>query len=119
MPNQITIEGHTDAVRYNPTASYTNWELSADRANAARRLMQTRGVGLKQIAEVRGFADQHLRLPDRPQDPANRRITLIVHAETTTSSPGGSETERHAETPRAGAAGRETAHAEMPVVGSE
>ncbi len=80
-PNQVSVEGHTDAVPYSSTTEYTNWELSADRANAARRIMQANGLGLMQVAEVRGFADQQLRLPDRPQDPSNRRITLIVHAE--------------------------------------
>ncbi len=88
VPNQISIAGHTDAVPYSADASYTNWELSADRANAARRLMQAHGIGPDQVAEVRGFADQQLRLPDRPQDPSNRRITLVVHAEAAHAIPG-------------------------------
>lgn len=81
VPNRISVEGHTDSVPYVQGAAYTNWELSADRANAARRLMQSNGIGADQIAEVRGLADQQLRLPDRPHDPSNRRITLIVHAD--------------------------------------
>jgi chemotaxis protein MotB len=78
LPNHIAIEGHTDSKPYRPTALYTNWELSADRANAARRLMQANGIGEKQITQVRGFADQRLRKPDDPQDPSNRRISFIV-----------------------------------------
>lgn len=80
MPNRISIEGHTDSIPYVSTAGYTNWELSADRANAARRLMQSSGVGSDQIAQVRGFADQLPRKPEHPEDPSNRRITVIVDA---------------------------------------
>jgi chemotaxis protein MotB len=57
---------------------YGNWELSADRANAARRLMQRDGLGPNQVLQVRGFADQELRKKEEPLDPSNRRITLIV-----------------------------------------
>jgi chemotaxis protein MotB len=77
LKNPILIEGHTDATPYqNP--EYSNWELSADRANAARRLMQTTGLRMDQVKQVRGFADQQLRLPDRPEDPSNRRVSIIV-----------------------------------------
>ena len=78
MPNQISIEGHTDSVPYSENSLYSNWELSTDRANAARRLMQSNGIAPGQVAEVRGFADQLPRRPDHPEDPSNRRITLIV-----------------------------------------
>jgi chemotaxis protein MotB len=78
LPNKLSIEGHTDSTAYAPTASYGNWELSADRANAARRVMQANGIGAAQITQVRGFADQRLRKPDAPLDPSNRRISLIV-----------------------------------------
>ena len=78
LPNKLSIEGHTDSTPYAPSASYGNWELSADRANAARRVMQTNGIRPDQITQVRGFADQRLRKPDAPLDPANRRISLIV-----------------------------------------
>ncbi len=77
MPNTLLIEGHTDSKPFTGPI-YTNWELSADRANAARRLMQSAGVRADQIAEVRGFADQHLFKHDAPLHPSNRRITLIV-----------------------------------------
>jgi chemotaxis protein MotB len=78
LPNKIVIEGHTDAKPYGHGASYGNWELSADRANSARRLMQEHGIREDQVTQVRGFADQHLRKPDDPLDPSNRRISLIV-----------------------------------------
>lgn len=80
VPNRISIEGHTDSRPYSSNSTYTNWELSADRANAARRLMQSDGIGANQIEQVRGFADQMPRRPDHPEDPSNRRITVIVDA---------------------------------------
>ena len=58
--------------------SYDNWDLSTDRANAARRMMQDNGIIPGQLSQVRGFADQQLRLPKSPEDPSNRRITVIV-----------------------------------------
>jgi len=79
LPNKISIEGHTDSKPYQGSENYTNWELSADRANAARRLMQENGVRTDQIAEIRGYADQRLRSPSNPEDPSNRRVSLIVH----------------------------------------
>jgi len=78
LPNKVSIEGHTDSKPYGPSANYGNWELSTDRANAARRLMQGEGIGASQISQVRGFADQRLRKLDDPFDPSNRRISLIV-----------------------------------------
>jgi len=78
LPNKISIEGHTDSTPFHRKGIYSNWELSTDRANAARRLMQESGLGEKQVAQVRGFADQLLRTPDKPYDPSNRRISLIV-----------------------------------------
>lgn len=78
LPNTVLIEGHTDAKPYPGEASYTNWELSADRANSARRLMQESGMRPNQVTQVRGFADQRLRMPNDPTNPANRRVSLIV-----------------------------------------
>ncbi|MFZ0522553.1 MAG: flagellar motor protein MotB [Candidatus Acidiferrales bacterium] len=78
LPNKIAVEGHTDAQAYAPSSNYSNWELSADRANAARRMMQESGLGESQVSQVRGFADQQLRKPTAPLDPANRRVSLIV-----------------------------------------
>jgi chemotaxis protein MotB len=79
IPNKITIEGHTDAKPFALSGTYSNWELSTDRANAARRIMQQNGLGADQVSQVRGYADQQLRDPKNPFDPSNRRITVIVH----------------------------------------
>jgi chemotaxis protein MotB len=78
IPNKISIEGHTDSEPFSGRANYTNWELSTDRANASRRLMQQHGLRSDQVAQVRGFADQEPRDKLLPSDPSNRRITLIV-----------------------------------------
>jgi len=79
VPNKISIEGHTDAQPFAGKGEYSNWELSADRANAARRIMQKNGIRPDQVSQVRGFADQKLRSPQEPFDPSNRRISVIVH----------------------------------------
>jgi chemotaxis protein MotB len=78
LPNKLSIEGHTDSKPYAGARSYGNWELSSDRANAARRLMQSSGVRSDQVTQVRGFADQRLRKSQDPFDPSNRRISVIV-----------------------------------------
>ena len=78
LPNKLLIEGHTDAAPYSKDANYSNWELSADRANAARRLMQQDGVRGDQVTQVRGYADQMLRVKNNPYDPSNRRVTILV-----------------------------------------
>jgi chemotaxis protein MotB len=78
LPNTILIEGHTDAKPFANDALYTNWELSADRANAARRLMQAHGLRTEQIGQVRGFTDRQLRHPDEPTHASNRRVSVIV-----------------------------------------
>jgi chemotaxis protein MotB len=78
LPNQLSIEGHTDSKPYSGKKEYSNWELSTDRANAARRLMQADGLRDNQVSQVRGYADQMLRKPDDPLNPSNRRISVIV-----------------------------------------
>jgi chemotaxis protein MotB len=77
IPNHITIEGHTDSRPYGGK-DYTNWELSADRANAARRIMEEAGVQKGQITSVRGCADRQLRNQEDPMDVQNRRVSIIV-----------------------------------------
>ena len=81
LPNTVSIEGHTDSRPYALEGAYDNWDLSSDRANEARRLMQTEGLRPNQISQVRGFADQQLRFPHNPEDPSNRRISVIVQYE--------------------------------------
>jgi chemotaxis protein MotB len=79
LPNKVAVEGHTDSRPYSAqSGAYTNWELSADRANAARRILESSGLYLRQIEAVRGFADTRLRKPDDPLDAGNRRISIIV-----------------------------------------
>jgi chemotaxis protein MotB len=77
LPNKIVIEGHTDSTPYG-RADYSNWELSADRANAARRILAESGLDPTRISQVRGFADQRLLIKDDPTNPSNRRISIIV-----------------------------------------
>jgi chemotaxis protein MotB len=84
LPNQLIIEGHTDAKPFGGKDSYTNWELSTDRANSARRLIETHGAKPGQIVQVRGFADQNLRDPANPEDAANRRVSVIVRYQNVT-----------------------------------
>ncbi len=78
LPNRVLIEGHTDATPYTGSGAYSNWELSSDRANQARQLMQATGLRTGQVFQVRGFADQELRNVKDPSDPANRRVSVIV-----------------------------------------
>ncbi len=87
VPNRIAIEGHTDAQPYMRPDGYGNWDLSSDRANAARRLMQASGLHRDQVSQVRGYADQKLRVPSNPMDPSNRRISLIVQYLTADAPP--------------------------------
>lgn len=77
LKNPIVIEGHTDSKPFD-SEIYSNWELSADRANSARRIMQADGLHQGQVTEVRGFADERLRIVDRPSDASNRRISIVV-----------------------------------------
>jgi chemotaxis protein MotB len=77
LHNKVTVEGHTDSRPYG-TQAYTNWELSADRANAARCLMEATGLKPDQVFAVRGFADRQLRNTQEPLDFQNRRVGIIV-----------------------------------------
>jgi chemotaxis protein MotB len=78
LPNAVRIEGHTDARPYRGDGRYTNWELSADRANAARRIMTAHGLDPARINQIRGFADRRLRDPGRPEAAGNRRIAITL-----------------------------------------
>jgi chemotaxis protein MotB len=77
LGNPLVIEGHTDSAQFG-SSGYTNWELSADRANAARRVMERAGIVATRVAEVRGHADRHPRVTDDPLHPANRRISILL-----------------------------------------
>jgi chemotaxis protein MotB len=78
LPNPITIEGHTDSRRYADGRGYSNWELSADRANTARRVMEASGLDQARVERVVGHADRVPMVPTDPLDAANRRITILV-----------------------------------------
>jgi chemotaxis protein MotB len=80
LSNPLLVEGHTDSrpYRYSGLNGYTNWELSVDRANAARRFMQDHGVDPSRVAQVRGFADKRLLDPEHPADSRNRRVSVVV-----------------------------------------
>jgi chemotaxis protein MotB len=85
--NHLLIEGHTDARAYSGGSQYSNWELSTDRANAARRLMQQKGVRSGQVIEVRGCADQRPRRPKEPEHVSNRRVSIVVQYAPATGRP--------------------------------
>jgi chemotaxis protein MotB len=78
LPNKITISGHTDAEPFNGTDSRTNWELSLDRANSARRAIVEQRIPEARISNVIGRADRDLLDPSNPTSPANRRITVTL-----------------------------------------
>lgn len=76
--NRISILGHTDSLQYKGSTDYTNWELSADRANAARREFVNGGVKAERFAQVVGLADTIPYDRENPYNPRNRRISIIV-----------------------------------------
>ena len=78
LQNNVKIEGYTDARPYISSSGYSNWELSADRANSARRVLEEGGLRKDQILEVRGFADRNLKVPDKPLDFSNRRVSILL-----------------------------------------
>lgn len=78
LDHGVVVEGHTDRRAFNAAAGYGNWELSTDRANAARRVMQAAGLADGRVTAVRGFADTRLRVPGDPYAPQNRRVSVVV-----------------------------------------
>jgi len=78
FPNKLSITGHTDATRFGRLDNYGNWELSADRANAARRVLNQAGIEEQKIARVEGFSSSLLFDSEKPFAPINRRIAIIV-----------------------------------------
>ena len=98
LPNPILIAGYTDARPYRRADGYTNWELSADRANTARRILQLNGVGEHQVEQIRGFADRDLRTPDDPYGAGNRRVSITMKFDGAALPPDSTDTA--AEPPR-------------------
>jgi chemotaxis protein MotB len=78
LPNKVSITGHTDAAPYAFGRYYTNWELSADRANASRRELVSDGVSSDRIEKVVGLADRDPLVPEDPRAPRNRRISIVL-----------------------------------------
>lgn len=78
VPNRISITGHTDAYPYAGRENYSNWELSTDRANAARRTLQSSGLALGKVQQVVGFGDSVLFVKEDPYSAVNRRISIVV-----------------------------------------
>ena len=78
MSNKVVIEGHTDRRQYSSINGYTNFELSSDRANSARRILAVNGLQPGQLDEIRGYADTRLRNAKDPYDATNRRISIII-----------------------------------------
>lgn len=78
VPNRISLTGHTDTAAYSTTHGYGNWELSADRANAARRALVDGGLEDSKVTRVVGLASSVLFDKANPQNPINRRISIVV-----------------------------------------
>ncbi len=78
LPQKISLRGHTDAVPYGSSATYDNWNLSADRANASRQALVKAGLPNARIANVSGKADTEHLFPKDPTSPQNRRISIIL-----------------------------------------
>lgn len=91
LPNDVSVRGHTDSSGYGEGATYTNWELSADRANTTRRIMEQFGVEPGKVNNVVGKADTEHLFEDDPYDPRNRRISIILLKDEITNPPEPSE----------------------------
>jgi chemotaxis protein MotB len=91
IDHPVALEGHTDGAKFGQDAAYTNWELSTDRANAARRVLQSAGVAPGRVAEVRGYADTKPRVLGNPLAPANRRISILLPFSDTPERAGNAE----------------------------
>ena len=81
LDNPVVFEGHTDSRAYQPGAPYGNWELSTDRANAARRVMEIAGLPVDRVLGVRGYADTQPHVAEDPSDARNRRVSIVVRPE--------------------------------------
>ena len=78
MPQDVSIEGHTDAVPFHRTDGYSNWELSADRALATRRTLEDLGLDTGRFAKVAGLSDTDPLVPEDPKNETNRRISITL-----------------------------------------
>lgn len=78
MPNRLALEGHTNSLPYVGPGGETNWELSTERANNARLILEKNGVSSQQIIEIKGCADHMLLKKDDPAALTNRRISIVI-----------------------------------------
>lgn len=78
LPNPIAVTGHTDATPFRGGTDRSNWDLSAERANATRRLLVDAGLQESRIRSVAGYAERQPLLPENPADPANRRVAITL-----------------------------------------
>jgi chemotaxis protein MotB len=88
MPNELSIRGHTDSVPYGSRTSYGNWELSAERANASRRVLESAGLPAKRLNNVVGKSDTDHQFPDKPADARNRRVSIVLLRQEMTTQVG-------------------------------
>ena len=95
VPNRISITGHTDATPYPGERDYTNWELSADRANAARRVLVASGLPANKVGRIVGLADSAPIDRAHPLSPVNRRISIIVMTHEMDAMPEGLAQPKH------------------------
>ena len=78
LPNPVLIAGYTDSRGYHRADGYSNWELSADRANTTRRILNINGVQDQRFSQIRGFADKNLKDPEHPFAAGNRRVSITM-----------------------------------------
>jgi chemotaxis protein MotB len=78
VPNRVSLTGHTDTTPYGSVTGYTNWDLSSDRANSARRALEAAGLSQEKVARVVGLSSSVLFDKAHPRGPVNRRISIIV-----------------------------------------
>jgi chemotaxis protein MotB len=101
VPNKISVSGHTDAAPFIGRGGYGNWELSADRANAARRVLVAGGYDDGQVARVVGYASSALFDRENPLNPVNRRIDIVVLTKKAQRAIEGGQSDSAAEAPPA------------------
>ena len=77
-PGQLNIRGHTDALPWRSGARTNNWSLSAGRAEATRQALLRNGIGERRFRRIEGVADREPLIPSNPQDPRNRRISILL-----------------------------------------
>ena len=94
LPNEVSVRGHTDSVPYGPGSKYTNWELSSDRANAARRELIKGGMPAARLNNVVGKADTDHLFPENSRDDRNRRISVILLYEQLVTEEGAHKSSR-------------------------